>query len=343
MRPKNPPDVYYFILDSYGREDLLQQSYEYDNSEFISELEKRGFYVPKCSQSNYGRTELSLGSSLNMQYLPDLSSSFNKPDNISRTVLWDSLRHSAVRYNFESMGYETVNFATGYAWLDVSDADHFINPPAISSGMTEFEGLFLRTTLARYAQDLGWVDPDAVLGENFRDRFKSIFNSMDAIAKMPEPTFSYIHVMSPHPPFVFDPQGNPTNPADFWNKQRIYPSDLYTKGYKNQLTYLNKNILKAVDTILADSKTPPIIIFQGDHGPWLQPNPEHFWIFNAYYLPSHNDRLYSTISPVNTFRLVFNTYFGGKYDMLKDTTYYSPVPNLYDFSEVSYPCNYPDN
>lgn len=339
--PENPPDVYYFILDSYGRQDLLLQAYKYDNSEFIRELEKRGFYVPKCSQSNYVRTELSVGSSLNMQYLPALSNSFNKPDSTSRTVLWDSLKHSAVRYNFESMGYETVNFATGFAWNELYDADHFIIPPAISSGMSEFEGLLLQTTLARYAQDLGWVDPDAIIENNFRDRFKSIFSNMDAISKMPEPTFAYIHVMSPHPPFVFDPEGNPTNPADFWDEQGLYPPDLYAKGYQNQLTYLNKNILKAVDTILANSKIPPIIIFQGDHGPWLQPKAKRLWIFNAYYFPGHKDTLYSTISPVNTFRLVFNNYFGGKYDMLKDISYFSPVPKLYQFSEVPYTC--PDN
>jgi hypothetical protein len=343
VRPENPLDVYYFILDSYGRQDLLLQAYGYDNSEFIRELEKRGFYVPKCSQSNYVRTELSLGSSLNMQYLPALSDSFNKPASTSRSVLWDSLKHSAVRYNFESMGYETVNFATGYAWNELYDADHFISPPAISSGMSEFEGLLLQTTLARYAQDLGWVDPDAVLGDNFRDRFKNIFNNIDAITKMPQSTFAYIHVMSPHPPFVFDPEGNSTYPPDFWNAQRQYPSDLYAKGYQNQLTYLNKNVLKAVDTILANSKTPPIIIFQGDHGPWLQPKAKRLWIFNAYYFPGHKDTLYSTISPVNTFRLVFNTYFGGKYDMLKDISYFSPVPKLYEFSEVSYACDYPDN
>jgi hypothetical protein len=48
--------------------------------------------------------------------------------------------------------------------------------------------------------------------------------------------------------------------------------------------------------------------------------------------------LYPTISPVNSFRLVFNSYFGGKYDMLDDATYFSPVPKLYDFSEIPYPC-----
>ena len=32
--PQDAPDVYYFILDSYGRDDLLKQAYGYDNSCF---------------------------------------------------------------------------------------------------------------------------------------------------------------------------------------------------------------------------------------------------------------------------------------------------------------------
>ena len=342
VRPDNPPDVYFFLLDSYGRADLLKSAYGFDNSEFINELEKRDFFVAKCSQSNYVRTEISLGSSLNMEYLQGLNEAFT-PQSTARRVLWDSLKHSAVRYNFESMGYETVGFETGFAWLDLNDADHFLSPPAISSGLSEFEGLFLRTTAARYIQDLGLVDPDYLLGVGFRDRFKFIFNSMDDVAKIQQPTFSYIHVISPHPPFVFDPKGNPTYPPDFWNDQREYPPDLYQKGYVNQLQFLNKTMLEAIDTIVANSKTPPIIIIQGDHGPWLQPKDKRFWNLTAIYFPDHIDKLYSTISPVNIFRLVFNTYFGGKYDILKDTSYFSPVPNLYDFSEMPYPCKYPDN
>ena len=342
VRPENPPDVYFFLLDSYGRADLLQRAYGFDNSEFISELEKRDFFVAKCSQSNYVRTEISLGSSLNMQYLQDLSNTFT-PDSIKRELLWDALKHSAVRYNFENLGYETVNYETGFAWLDITDGDHFMTPPPFSSGMTEFEGLFLRTTLARYAQDFGWVDPDYLMGVEFRDRFRYIFNTVGDIAKIPAPTYSYIHVISPHPPFVFDPQGNPTYPPDFWNAQRMYPANLYQKGYLNQLQFLNKNVLQAVDTIMANSKTPPIIILQGDHGPWLQPNDKRMWNLTAIYFPGHKDKLYSTISPVNIFRLVFNTYFGGKYDILKDTSYFSPVPKIYNFSEVPHPCDTPNN
>jgi hypothetical protein len=329
--------VYFFLLDSYGRGDLLKQAYGFDNSEFLSGLEQRGFFVAECSQSNYVRTELSLGSSLNMQYLQELSDKFS-PDTTARRLLWDSLKHNAVRYNFESMGYETVTVETGFEWLNIKDADHFMSPPAISSGMTEFEGLFMRTTLARYAQDWGWVDPDYLLGVGFRDRFNVVFNNIDDITQMPQPTFAYLHLISPHPPFVFDPEGNPTYPADFWNDQRMYPGKLYQKGYVNQLQFLNKKILQAVDTILAESDVPPIIIIQGDHGPWLQPNDKRMWILAAMYLPGHNDELYPTVSPVNFFRLVFNSYFGGKYDLLKDVSYFSPVPKLYDFSEVPTTC-----
>ena len=338
VRPENPPDVYFFLLDSYGRADLLKEAYGFDNSQFLNELEQRGFFVANCSQSNYVRTEISLGSSLNMQYLQELSDKFS-PDSTRRSLLWDSLKHSAVRYNFESMGYETVNFETGFEWLNIEDSDHFLSPPAISSGMTEFEGLFLRTTLARYIQDWGWVDPDELLGRTFRDRFNYIFNSIDDIARMPSPTFAYIHVISPHPPFVFDANGNPTNPADFWNDQRLYPAKLYEKGYVNQLQFLNKKILQAVDTILANSKVPPIIIIEGDHGPWLQPNDKRMWNLTAIYFPGHKDKLYPRITPVNIFRLVFDLYFGGKYGTLQDISYFSPVPNLYKFSPVPGTCH----
>ena len=135
VRPENPPDVYYFILDSYAREDLLKKAYGYDNSAFIEGLRERGFYVAQCSQANYIRTELSVGSSLNMSYLQDLDSAFS-PDSIKRRTLWDSYKYSAVRYNFETLGYTTVAFATGFAWSELDDADVFYTPPPFSAGMT---------------------------------------------------------------------------------------------------------------------------------------------------------------------------------------------------------------
>ena len=336
-RPQNLPDVYYFILDSYGRDDLLKQAYGYDNSEFVNALRERGFYVAQCSQSNYVRTEISVASTLNMSYLQGLDPAF-APESTRRRVLWDSFKHSAARYNFESMGYKTIAFATGFAWSEFDDADVFYTPPPFSAGMTEFETLFMQTTLALHAKELGWLDADAIMGQNFRNRTLLVFDRMDDIARMPEPTFAYVHLISPHPPFVFGPNGEPMYPPDFWNENREYPADLYAKGYQNQLTFLNKKVLEAMDTLISESDTPPVIILQGDHGPWLQPKNKRMWILNAYYLPGHADKLYPTISPVNTFRLVFNEYFGGSYTMLEDVSYFSPVPKLYEFSEVPNNC-----
>lgn len=336
-RPENPPDVYYFILDMYTRADLLQEAYGYDNSAFLDALRARGFYVAQCSQSNYVRTELSVASSLNMAYLQGLDPAFT-PDSIKRRVLWDSYKHNAVRYNFETLGYKTIAFATGFAWNELDDVDVFYTPPPFSAGMTEFETLFMQTTLARYAQDLGWVDIDQITGQNFRDRTLLVFDSMDDIARMDEPTFAYVHVISPHPPFVFGPDGEYTDPADFWNDKKQYPKDLFARGYQNQLTFLNQKVLEAMDTLIAESDTPPIIILQGDHGPWLQSNDKRMWILNAYYLPNHDQGLYPTISPVNSFRYIFDEYFKGNYDMLPDVSYFSPVPKLYNFSEVKNNC-----
>jgi hypothetical protein len=337
--PQNPPDVYYFILDMYTRQDLLQSAFHYDNSGFVNALEQRGFYVGQCSQSNYSRTEISLASSLNLSYLQDLDPKFNDPNSTARRHLWDALKHNTVRYQLESLGYKTISFANGFPWSELDDADVFLTPPPFSSGMTEFETLFMQTTLARTFEDFGWIDLDQVSGQNFRDRDHLVFNSMKNVANMQGRKFVYVHLILPHPPFVFAPDGTYTNPADFWNEKKLYPADKFKVGYTDQVTFVNGKLLEMIDTILAASKTPPVIILQGDHGPWLQPNPQHFFILNAYYLPGHEKELYPTVSPVNSFRLVFNDYFGGKYDILPDKTYYSPVPKLYQYSDVSYPCS----
>lgn len=336
VMPEKPQDVYYIILDSYGRKDLLLESYEFDNSLFATSLLERGFFIAECSQSNYARTELSLGSSLNMAYLQGLDPAF-VPESRNRPVLWNALKHSAVRYNFEKLGYRTVAFATGFEWNEVEDADYFLVPHYTSS-MTEFETLFLNTTLGFHAREWGLINTDEFFARNYRNRTLFVFEQIETIASNPEPTFSYIHIMSPHPPFVFGLDGEPTDPADFWDRRHEYTRESYARGYQNQLQFLNKKLISAIDTILSESDVPPIIVLQGDHGPWFQPDANRFKIFNAYYLSGDNAKLYSEISPVNTFRVIFDEYFGGKYGLLPDVSYLSPVPNLFEFSEISVPC-----
>ena len=335
---QTPPDIYYFILDSYGRNDLLKRNLQYDNTGFIYDLQKLGFYVAQCSQSNYPRTDVSLGSSLNMGYLQDLNPAKFTPQNEDRSQLWQSILNSTVTDELKGAGYKTVAFATGFAFTEMTSADVYISPSPVIAPLTEFEVLALETTPLRHLQDLGWVNLVNIDGQRYRERTLLALNSMDRLARMAGPKFVFIHLVIPHPPFVFATDGTPLDPSKYMDENGIYSQVNYYAGYRLQAGFINDQMEKAVTTLISKSRTPPVIIIQGDHAPWLQTNNDEFKILNAYYLPGHEDKLYPTISPVNSFRLVLDTYLGGDYPLLEDKSYYSPIPHVFDFAEAPSGC-----
>lgn len=331
------PDIYYIILDSYTRADTLQSAYRFDNSEFLGGLEKMGFDVPECSMSNYIRTELSLASSLNMNYLPMLDKRIT-PDSQARTPLWNLIRNSAVMDYVKSQGYETVAFSTGYPWSEWDHADLYLEASPLRSGLTEFEGLLLGTTAYRIAEDEGLVDTKLATLNRFRERSQFVLDTLPTLAQRDGPQFVFAHILLPHPPFVFAEDGSRSDPLAFLNEKDQYPSDKYAQGYVMQLQFINREITRIVQEIITNSDTPPVIIIQGDHGPWLQTKERRLFILNAYYLPGHKDEVSETITPVNTFRVVFNLYLGGDFELLPDQSYFSPVPNHFAFEPIPNRC-----
>jgi hypothetical protein len=172
----------------------------------------------------------------------------------------------------------------------------------------------------------------------------AILDALDVLAEMPErkqPTFVFAHILAPHPPFIFDRDGNAV-PMSILGLEGDVARN-YRRGYLEQLLYVSKKTEELVDAILAKSEVKPIIILQADHGP--QPvgegaTPEmterirlneRLNILNAYYLPGKdNSVLYDGITPVNTFRAVFNLYFGTDYERLKDESrYYTRYPDRF--------------
>jgi hypothetical protein len=95
------PDIYYVILDGYAREDILQEVYQFENSEFIGSLEEQGFFVAKESQSNYIQTSLSLASSMNFEYL----SAFEDIESGNRYPMRDLVHNSRIRSILQHYGY----------------------------------------------------------------------------------------------------------------------------------------------------------------------------------------------------------------------------------------------
>ena len=144
------PDVYYIILDMYGRDDVLKDRFSYDNSEFLKELEELGFVVTPCSVSNYNMTELSLASSFNMNYLDTLGSQYTA-GNRDRSGLPSLIHHSAVRGIFEKMGYRFINFESGFTFTEIRDADEFLVPSylQLENGKSTYQGQCIRIAAAQ--------------------------------------------------------------------------------------------------------------------------------------------------------------------------------------------------
>jgi hypothetical protein len=59
-------------------------------------------------------------------------------------------------------------------------------------------------------------------------------------------------------------------------------------------------------------------------------------IFNAYYFYDRNySRLSPDISPVNSFRVILDQYFGLNLPLLENHSYFLRVYHPYDFLEVT--------
>jgi len=320
------PDIYYIILDAYTRSDVMKDKDGYDNSAFINSLKDMGFYVAECSQTNYPRTSLSLGSSLNMDYLQNISDVYQPATN-NLIYNFNAIDSNTVRKTLENAGYETVAFASGFTWMEWRDADHFLDPN--SHSMTEFEVMLMYSSFGRTLEDFGIINLVDLYAEPYRQRTRYDLNSFDELVNLPSPKFVFLHIIAPHLPYGLDENGNNIVPDQVDN----------LTGYTNQAKFISKAILPKLQKLITESDVPPVIIIQGDHGRPEGDPKDLMTILNAYYMPGHTDQLYPSISPVNSFRVVLNSYFGTNLPLLKDISYFSPISRNYDFSVMPNSCS----
>jgi len=330
------PDVYYIILDAYGRQDLLLNGYHLDTSGFIQQLKDLGFVFPDCTQSNYDNTAYSMSSSLNMDYLDHLGFTYKRLlQEDPERLLTPLVKNNQVEKKFADMGYTTITFHTPYSFANVTDSDIYYDfeETTLASNKLEtlsFRYLFLRNTMMRALieeeennpQLFDKLPPDVLQiinpqANKFTSRnygqYQQMLYQLDALEKIPEipgKKFVYAHMLMTHMPFTFNADGS------FRGEFRDS-----TEGYLDQIRFTDTRILQIVKTILTKSSNPPIIVIQADHS-WAENDRDRPKILNAYYLPDGgSQKVYPNISPVNTFRLIFNQYFGGNYPLLPDTSF----------------------
>lgn len=336
------PNIFYIVLDTYPSRAVLKECYDYSNDDFLSKLEQKGFYIADRSLSNYSTTSQSLSCSLNLTYLDDVARKMG-PDSRNKMVLISMIRDSYVRRFLKKQGYTYAFFNSGSMWTDTPDADLYITQ---STSLTHFENALVGITpIPRIAEQLKVLRIMSGY-EQHRSLILFTLEELPSMADTSTPVFVFAHLLIPHVPFIFGENGERVNQdKDATQEESVWLRDraAYKEGYRKQVTFLNKKLLEVVDAILHKSRIPPIIIIQGDHGPSVTPWDryddalrEKFGILNAYYLPGNGKKdLYEEISPVNTFRLVFNEYFGANFELLQDRSYFNDWHHPYATEEVT--------
>jgi hypothetical protein len=347
-----PPDIYYIILDMYVRDDVLMEFFNYDNSPFLNSLIEKGFFVARCSQSNYPGTPLSIASSLNLNYLEAFAQELIDEE-MNQYQIAPLVEGSFVRRELSNLGYKIVNVESGFYLTEWKDADVYLQTQEeniiknlVFGGLNEFESMLLYSTAGMMLNEAKTLRSQVLIplfDHPYIERRNQIQYALDVlgtIATSPGPKFVFVHIVAPHPPFVFGPNGEffpRTTPLTLNQDMEDWDWDRYVEGYIGQVTFLNNQVLSAVQKILTKSLTSPIIIIQSDHGINRLPGDrEHVAILNTYHLPGVGEpKIYHSISPVNSFRLIFRTYFGGDYDLLEDISYMRKKgEGLYDFRVV---------
>lgn len=331
------PSIYYIIFDRYASYKILKDDYHFDNSDFLDYLRNKGFYVADNSFANYTSSAHSLASSLNMQYLDDLTG-VQSEESTDWKPLYEKLQNFQIWHILRQKGYQYYHFGS---WWGPTGKNRYADRNFNLFFLSEFTTAIYSTTMF---YPIGERIKIPYLDTRFA-QFRRVLYKFDELAKIAhqmKPTFVFAHMIIPHEPFVFEADG------DFLSKQNELERDVKTK-YTDQLIYINKRIKQLVDQIIENSTISPIIILQADEGPyperyekdtanfqWSKASREELeqkmGIFNAYYFPDGDySGIYNSITPVNTFRLVMNKYFSENYPLLEDKFFLSNMFFPYKF------------
>ncbi|MBA4147303.1 MAG: hypothetical protein H0X66_04245 [Verrucomicrobia bacterium] len=302
MLPTNPPDIYFILMDAYTSAESLKTHWDYDNSPFVEFLSGKSFDVVENARANYDYTPYCLAAYLGMEHPANVPEFGHWP---KMNYLTEIVRNAEAPGRLKASGYEILN----YSIFDVAGEKRLYRCPTIES--ISVGGLAFTKSI------LGLLVEREKL--SFRDVNLQLFSTLPKLAaeRGTKPRFIYAHVMMPHSPYLFDEHGNHVvRGMTIYNHKK--------EDYLEHLIFANRMLTNTISEILENSAQPPIIILQGDHGfrslKGKARVAEALTILNAYHLPeARKDWVYEGITPVNSFRMIFNHYFGENYSYAPDT------------------------
>lgn len=299
------PDIYCLILDGMASPRILKKDYGYDNQQYLNFLKSKGFLLANAF-ANYPITVLSVSSSLNMDYLKFWDEQVHFFQVPIRLIQTNRLVHI-----LRSNGYRIINVSSGFTPSEeLSEADENIR----CNAFTGLESALLRVSAA-----------GCYFGKQLDDDIRANrlcpFAALEQIKKIQGPKFVLMHILLPHPPFIFAADGKPVSSGRALN-QKLWPS----LPYLEQAKFAEKKVEELTESLLADPSYRPMIIIHSDHGPWfdrgqssediLEARRE---IFAAFHFPGQPaEALPDPTSPVNFFRVILNRCLGTHFKILPD-------------------------
>ena len=235
--------------------------------------------------------------------------------------------------NFKSIGYTTISFdsgAIGTRDIDIADENLCLSQLTDVRFLNKGKGTTMLPAIKIIDEKF-----QEMIDEQKRQQILCEFSELPKIRDRVEgPLFVFTHIVAPHAPYVFDSNGQPIISEhykfdnEFVDDPKIIEKNI--QGYIGQLEFANKKTIEAIDEILAKTDKPTIIIIQSDHGARGfavgSSDEENLIInlgnFNAFYVPADlKDSFKEPITPVNTFRVLFNSVFDTSYEILDDRVF----------------------
>lgn len=300
-----PPDIYCFVLDEFAAPESARRLFAFDPAPFVASLRRRGFAVAAKSKARFVMTEPAIADILNLGRFSGEADPF------------PAIRRSAVVAILKQHGYRIIDFACQKPlFLEAADRRIYYDLSRASIFFDEFYRTLFERSLLRILPD-AWRRRKTDLVPFYRQRVLQVFSGLPAAVAEPSPKFVFVHLFSPHEPFVFAANGEAGDADRIWDH-----SD--PRRYLGQYIYIQRRVLEAVDMILGKSQRPPVILLQSDHGYRGSrrrgnpiPRAEMVEVLNALYLPGAPPATIDpAMSPRNNFRLVFNRYLGCDYPLL---------------------------
>jgi hypothetical protein len=310
-------DIYHIVLDRFGSLDAMRTGFGVDNADFVAWLRDQGFQVVDGAHANYARTTLSLGAMLGMTLLDDIAADAGPASQDLNPVV-RRIRDSRAGAFLQDQGYEHIHIGS---WFTQTRDSRIADQVHVPSAEASFDSTLYDLSVLPVI--LGEPDSKLVFARRHADAGLFGLELLEALRDDPGPKYVFAHILLPHPPYVFLEDGT---------------FDSENATLRSQLTYPNERLKRFLEPLLALPEAErPIIILQGDEGPypqrlfddetgfeWDQATDEElitkFGILDARLMPGPEGEasLPTGTTNVNTYPDLLRRYFGASIDDAPD-------------------------